>query len=352
MGFLADLTHTAASAFRALAGGPTSADWAPAALLDGDVRPFRAVRPERLAGNRLVLGAYTLWYTLPRFRMFAKIHRTDPALFDPQGPVKVLARPLPPRVADGLVLADQVACAAFTLGIAHRVTGPLHASLLFWNLSYRNSWSMIFHSDNTLVFHTLVAGFSPSADAWSVDAVIRRARTGEGAPQAHWRYGFPVEMLSAVTGIYYWLSGVAKVAGPLGWGWATGDSLRSQVAADALRKEVLGSRTSALGKRLYARKELWTATAAPSLVLELVGPLVLVHPVVARVWAVSAYGMHWGIKALMDITFRYQLTGAAYASFVPWERVGDGVSGLVSAVRGRIPDLPAGRGRERNSMGA
>ncbi|MFC7404084.1 hypothetical protein [Georgenia alba] len=283
-------------------------------------RLFEAVPPERLAGSRIVLGAYTLAYLVPRRRMFARVHRTDPVLFAPVGPVRVLRRPLPAPVADALVVAELAAGTAFTLGLWHRVTGPVHACLLLWTVSYRNSWSMIFHSDNTAVLHTLVAGFSPAADAWSVDALVR-VRRGRPVPIPDWRYGYPAHVASAVTTVAYWLAGMAKIQGPLGWRWGTGDALRSQVAADGLRKEVLGSSAAPLGKALYPYRAPWTLAAAPSLALELAAPAALLHPRIAQVWVASVFGMHWGIKALMDITFRYQLSGAAYASFVPWDRL-------------------------------
>ena len=115
--------------------------------------------------------------------------------------------------------------------VRHRVVGPEHAGLLLWTLSYRNSWSMIFHSDNNLVLHTAVLGLSPSADSLSVDAVLAHCRLD---PQLRdWRYGLPSRLINAVTTATYFVAGVAKLMGPLGWSWATGESLRSQIAAVA-----------------------------------------------------------------------------------------------------------------------
>jgi len=249
--------------------------------------------------------------------MLRQVHRTDPALFAPVGPVRALSRPLPPAVADALVTAELVATTAFTLGVRHRVTGPLHAALLLWTLSYRNSWSMVFHNDNTLVLHTLVTGLSPAADALSVDALLR-----PGSPAPHWRYGFPATVSSAVSAVSaaYLVAGLAKVRGPLGWGWASGDALRSQVAADGLRKELLGSSAAPLGVRLYRYTGLWRTMAVGSLAVELGAPLALLDRRLGRAWAGAAFGMHWGIKAVMGITFRYHLSGAAYTSFLRWPR--------------------------------
>jgi len=248
-----------------------------------DDRVFTPAPPSQPALGRIVLGAYTAHYLSRRVRMLRQVHRTDPALFAPVGPVRALSRPLPPAVADALVTAELVATTAFTLGVRHRVTGPLHAGLLLWTLFYRNSWSMVFHNDNTLVLHTLVTGLSPAADGLSVDALLRPA-----APAPHWRYGFPATVSSAVSAAAYLVAGLAKVRGPLGWGWASGDALRSQVAADGLRK--LGAPLALLDRRL------------------------------GRAWAGAAFGMHWGIKAVMGITFRYHLSGAAYTSFLRWPR--------------------------------
>ncbi|NJM08483.1 hypothetical protein HC891_23340 [Candidatus Gracilibacteria bacterium] len=59
------------------------------------------------------------------------------------------------------MVATLLANLAFMLGIGHRVSGPVFAGLLLWLLSYRNSWSMIYHNDNVLVLHALILGFSP-----------------------------------------------------------------------------------------------------------------------------------------------------------------------------------------------
>ncbi|MGC5614982.1 hypothetical protein [Georgenia sp. Z1491] len=295
-----------------------------------DRRLLPATAAARPALNRVATGAYTAYYLGRRVRMFRRVHRTDPGLFQPVGPVKILRRPLPAPVADALMYATLASDVAFTLGVRHRVTGPLHAALLTWTLSYRNSWSMIFHSDNNLVLHTAVLGVTPSADAVSVDRLLRR-RVGPtattpgpahpGAPAPSWRYAAPVRGMQAVTAVNYFLAGYAKVLGPMGWRWADGEVLRRQIAADGLRKELLGSEAAGLGIRLYDQTFLFTVSAAGSLVLELAAPLALLDRRLARLWAVSAFSMHWGIKAIMGITFRHNLSGVLYLPYFPLERL-------------------------------
>ncbi|MGC5629298.1 hypothetical protein ACPYO6_13775 [Georgenia sp. Z1344] len=319
-----------------------------------DSRILPATSAARPALNRVATGAYTAYYLGRRIKMFRRIHRTDPGLFQPVGPVKVLKRPLPAPVADALMYATIASDVAFTLGVKHKVTGPLHAALLTWSLSYRNSWSMIFHSDNNLVLHTIVLGATPSADAVSVDALLARRSASvvpspsvralparviparvlpermvparprpavSTAPAPSWRYAAPVRGMQAVTAVNYFLAGYAKVTGPLGWRWADGEVLRRQIAADGLRKELLGSEAAGLGIRLYDQTFLFKVSAAGSLVLELAAPLALLDRRLARLWAVSAFSMHWGIKAIMGITFRHNLSGVLYLPYFPLEKL-------------------------------
>jgi hypothetical protein len=208
----------------------------------------------------------------------------------------------------------------FILGWRHRYTAPVFALLFLWVLSYRNSWSMIYHSANLVVLHVLILGLTPAADALSLDA-WRRRRAGAQNPVESWRYGWPIKLICAVTVATYLLSGVAKVAGPLGWSWATADALRSQVAADSLRKEVLGDSGSPLFYTLYDREWVFGVLAVGSLAMELGAPLVLLNRRLGHVWAVTAFLMHWGIFAVMGITFAYQLSGVCFVSFFPVERL-------------------------------
>jgi hypothetical protein len=127
--------------------------------------------------------------------------------------------------------------------------------------------------------------------------------------------------MQAVTATTYFVSGVAKVKGPLGWSWARGESLRSQIAADGLRKELLGSHAAGAGVRLYRHTALFRLLATGSLALELVAPLTLLDRRLARLWAVSAFGMHWGIRLIMGIRFRHHMSGVVYAPFFPVERL-------------------------------
>lgn len=285
-----------------------------------------AARPGLL---RLLLGVYTLYYIGKRYRMLLRIAASDPGLFQPVGVARGMERPLPLPIFRGLLHATLVANVAFLLGWRHRVSGPLFAGLLLWLLCYRNSWSMIYHNDNTLVLHALILGLTPAADALSLDALRGQGVSPADLPAAlrallqgeeHWQYGWPLQLVNAVTVATYFLSGVAKVAGELGWGWAGGEVLRSQIAVDGLRKELFGDRAAPLAYTLYQQVGLFRVLAVGSLVAELGAPLALLHRRGGQLWAANAFALHWGIYALMKITFRYQLVGLPFVPFFAAER--------------------------------
>ena len=109
---------------------------------------------------------------------------------------------------------------------------------------------------------------------------------------------------------------MAKVAGPLGWSWAGGDSLRKQLLVDAIRKDLLGGDLSPLAIFLGGQTWLFLALGVATLVLELGAPVALFSRPAARIWVVALLLFHWGIFFAMGLTFRYPLTGLAFASFV------------------------------------
>lgn len=244
----------------------------------------------RIGLVRALVGGYTLHYLARRRLLLRGVVRTEPGLFAPVGPVRVLHQPVPPAVADALNDATLVTTALFMLGAGGPVTSRVHAALLTWTLAYRNSWSMIFHSDNLLVLHTLALSAGRAADAVSVDVAL----AGQAVPAAHERYGWPLALMNATTTVAYLIAGVAKVAGESGWGWARGDGLRRQVAIDGLRKEVYGSHASPLAYRLYPHRRLFTAMAVGSLAVELGAPLALADRRLGRLWRWAPSGCTGG----------------------------------------------------------
>lgn len=272
-----------------------------------------AAKPIRPAILRLGTGAFTLWNNSRRRAMFHELNRQHESMFAPVGPVRILRRPLPPKVANALFDAAQVTNMMTTLGIAHRVTGPVNAVLQLWTLSYRNSWGMVFHNDNMALMHQMVLGTSRSADALSIDSLVRDKSL---SPQRSARSygGIPTAMNIASCAVYF-ISGVAKVRSPQGWKWATGNTLRDQIAADAVRKEAFGTPAPEAAADLYNARGFFTLAGVGALTIELGAPLSLANQRLGQVFSVAAWGMHVGIRYIMGIKFSYNTSGVSYLPY-------------------------------------
>ena len=292
---------------------------------------FAEAPATRLALLRLLIGGYALLYVGFRFEDFLEVAGASASLFEPVGAARFLGAPIPVEAFRALLALTLIANVAFLVGWRHRYTGPLFAALLLWVMSYRHSWSMVYHSHNLLVLHVLILGLVPAADALSLDSLRRwplaarrsallstwRARDPAGAGE----YGYPIRLICAITVATYLLAAVAKVAGPLGWSWADGEALRSQVGFDALRKDLLGSGAPPMAAFLFGHLWLFTAIGVGSLAIEMAAPVALFGRRLGWLWAIGAFLMHWGIAFIMGISFLYHLSGVAFASFFDLDRL-------------------------------
>jgi len=282
---------------------------------------FEPAPPARLALLRIFVGVYLCWYLVPELDDFVKIAQSDPRLFAPVG--VVLHGPVGIELFKWLLQGTLLGAVFFTLGLGHRIVAPLFACLLLWLFCYRQSWSMIYHSDNLVVLHVIVLAVARSADIFSLDAFLRRLRK-PATPLVYpdsWHHGWPVKLMCALTVSVYFVTAVAKLAGPLGLNWVSGQALRSQMAVDAIRKEVLGAAPNPVAYGLYDQLTLFTILAAGSMAMEFFAPLALLNRRLGRIWAFNTFLMHWGILLVMRITFHYQLSGLLFASFFRVERI-------------------------------
>ena len=283
---------------------------------------FADMPSSRLAIIRILVGSYALYYLGTRRDMLLELASSPEYLFRPVGPFRFLGGPMAPEVFAVLLYSTLVLGAGFVIGWKQRFVGPTFAVLLLLTFSYRNSWSMIYHSHNLVVIHALVLGFARSADALSLDAWRRGLpMRPQGATASHWRYGWPINLMCVLTAGTYFLAGVAKVKSELGWAWAGGLSLRDQIAVDAIRKEVFGSSGAPLAYTLYDYVWLFTLLGVGSLIIELGAPAALLRRRWGYAWVLVTISLHWGILFVMGITFRYQLSGIIFASFLPLELV-------------------------------
>jgi hypothetical protein len=313
---------------------------------------FAPMPATRLAAVRIIVGLFAVWYCGRRIDLYHDVARTDPALFAPIGITSWMGAPMPPEWFDWIVICMMGLITAFLFGWKYRWTAPALAIVSLWVITYRNSWSMIYHSENAMWLQILVLSLAPAADRWSLDAWLRRSRDGvhrlsSDSPGESGAYGWPLRLMAMGTAVTYFLAGVAKVAGESGWSWAMGESLRRQIAVDGLRKELFGSHAPELAYLLYDHLWLFTLLGVGTLVLELGAPLWVIHRAIGKLWAVQTWAMHVGIWLIMGIRFEYCLTGVIFACLFDVEKP---VNKMCSVVNRLFAIFAARREREGAPM--
>lgn len=276
---------------------------------------------ERLGVLRWALGLYVLQDLIRMRRAVLALAPGDPTLWEPVGVTTLLPGPLSANtwhlVHDSTILVGVL----WTLGLFWRAVGPAFAAGLLFVWTYRVSWQMVYHVHHLPMLHVLVLSVGPSAAALSVDA-----RFGERWAALRWNSadtGWVVRLVCVVTTLVYALAGIAKLQ-MAGWGWMDGHNLVDQISYDAIYKAVLApprDQPSPLVSWAWNHPQLMALFATSALFLELGAPLVLVNRHLARAWALGAIGMHWGIHAFMNLVFPYPISGVAFLSFFPLERL-------------------------------
>jgi hypothetical protein len=270
-----------------------------------------AAPARRLAVVRIAVGTFaTLWLAGISIDLLTRAG-FDPARFHPVGLAAWTGRVAPAVVATALA-GTMALGVAWVLGLRHRVLGPVFALGLAWLLSYRNSWGHLSHGEHLLVLHVAVLALAPAADAL-------RLRSRAPEPPDDPRYGWPLRLLALVTVSTYAIAGLAKLRGA-GWAWLSGDTVRLQVANEALRVGLVGGTVSPLATWLVPHAWLFAIAAWGTIALELGAPLALVGGRVRTAWIAGAWSMHLGIAAVMGIVFTYPLSGVAFVGLAAAER--------------------------------
>ncbi len=299
---------------------------------------FSPMPAERLAAVRCCVGLFALWYFARRIGLYSEVARGQATHFDPVGLAGFLTAPIPPFIVDLMFAVMLLLIVCFIVGWKYRITAPLLALLSLFLISYRNSWSMIYHTDNAMWLQLFILSMAPAADRISWDSwrrvrrhqLVSNDQPSHNATQVNTqlssvgnggeRYGWPLRLMALATGITYFLAGIAKVASESGWGWALGEPMRMQVAVDGLRKELFGSQAPELAFFLYEHVWLFTLAGIGTLILELGAPIFVINRRIGRLWAVATYGMHVGIWVVMGITFEYCLSGVIFAFLFDLEK--------------------------------
>lgn len=279
---------------------------------------FQPLPPARLAILRISSGCLSLWYLVARYDMLMRFPANSRSMYEPVGLMQFGTEPFSAVTFSILLWATIGFNILYILGWKFRYTGPVFAVLLLVFFSYRNSWSMIYHNYNLLVLHIFIIGFAASGDALSVTG--KQNKSPGIKPVAHWQYGWPVKLICLITALSYFISGIAKLTGDLAWDWLSGQAMRSQVAVDSLRKNVMGEETSPVFDLLYTHTWFFFFVGIATMVVELGAPFILHKKRLILTWVLLAFMMHWGIFFIMGIKFYHHMTGIIFLPFLEPEK--------------------------------
>ena len=290
---------------------------------------FEAASPDNLGLCRIILyGVMFLFYVLTP-RLFPSWGYLQD--FAPWGSVsRVFWRPvwlfsllhLPLVSTQALAVMQIVWRAALLLsciGLFTRISTAISFALGLYLFGVPASFGKIHHMDHVLIFAFLIMAFSHCGDAWSIDALIRKARVGASREPSvtSGEYTWPVRMIWAVMAMIYFAAGVSKVRHS-GFEWINSDNMSIFLISHAYHianAEPLTSWGPVLARGVWIPRLM----AASAMTLELTLPFALFSRPARRVLVPGVAAIQFGIALLMGPNF-YQLI-LCQLLWVPWDRV-------------------------------
>lgn len=183
-----------------------------------------------------------------------------------------------------------------TIGLFSRVTVPVSALLAVYFYLIPNLHGSIGHGMHVHVLSALVVAASPSGDALSIDALIRRWR-GLPAPAPSHAYTVPVRFCWLLLGTMYLFPGLWKL-------WEAGDLW---LEGTKLRVEILGKMAEHPDNHALLRIDKWPWVMAIAGTMTLVFEIGFFFALFnrrTRVFAgIAGVAFHIGVLLLMSIEF-------------------------------------------------
>lgn len=272
----------------------------------------------RLAILRILVAGYATSFVVLRWPSFWNGASLGERQLEGVGVLWWLTNRPDPTLMHALLIITVCAGVLVTLGLRHRVTGPVFAVLFLVVTTYRLSFGHVIHTEHLVAVHLLVIGFSRAGDALT-------PRRSPPSPDRDVPdqdiYGWPVKVMACATVVAYTLAGWAKIDHG-GLDWLVGDVLRNQVAYDNLRKVLLGSDHSVIGAHIIGYRWIFPPFAVLTVAVELLAFVTLLGRTRLTVaWVFAAWAFHVAVLATMAIAFPYQLTAIAYAPLLPVEHI-------------------------------
>jgi hypothetical protein len=290
---------------------------------------FQAASPDNLGLCRIVLfGTMFLYYMImPRlFPSWGYLENFVPwgsvsrVFWSPVWLISVLH--LPPastEVLETVQIAWRASLLFSCVGLFTRVSTAISFGFGLYLFGVAASFGRIHHTEHILIFSFLIMACSRCGDAWSIDALIRKAKA-PAIPETRemsGEYTWPVRLIWVVIALIYFAAGISKLRHS-GFEWITSDSMSNYLISHAYHISVTDPLTSwgpALTRTVVIPKML----AAFGMILELALPIALFSRRARWVLAPSVALMQLGVAVLLGPNF-YQIT-ICQLLWVPWDHV-------------------------------
>lgn len=255
------------------------------------------------------------WHFWPGLRVeeYASFAAFRSSAWYPVSFFKVWSIPLfDASVLEAMSVAANVLALCALLGFAYPLSAGGSALLALYLRGVPQNFGKVNHSDNLLIFALLVFAFAKAADAWSVDAVLRR-RLWKKKPRASpsGEYRWPIRFLSLLIVTMYGAAGASKLLNS-GWDWALSDSFRLLL----LRHHFTHSPPTQIGVWIAESPQLCKALALAALLIELSAPLALLSKWLHRLLLPALFALQVGIWLLLGVKFSAMLP--LFLCVLPW----------------------------------
>ena len=213
-------------------------------------------------------------------------------------------------VLESISNVNTAASGCALLGLMYGFTAPVAATAsLYQNWVVQSSGKA---NHGGLLFTTVlfVIAFSRAADAWSIDALVRRLR-GKPGPRPSAAYRWPTTFIGALVATQYGAAGLSKLIHS-GWQWGLSGQLRWRL----LSHQFTHSPPTRIGVALARSLPLCRVLGTSALLLELSSPLALLNKWAFRVIMPSLALLQLCIWLMMGVYFREMIP--IFACLLPW----------------------------------
>ena len=208
----------------------------------------------------------------------------------------------------GYVNTAAAGCAL--VGLLYGLSGPVAATVNLYQNWVVQSSGKANHGGLLFTSVLFVIALSRAADAWSVDALIRRLR-GKPAPRPSAAYRWPTTFIGALVATQYGAAGLSKLIHS-GWQWGLSGQLRWRL----LSHQFTHSPPTRIGVSLARSLTLCRVLGTSALLLELSSPLALLNKWAYRVIIPSLALLQLCIWLMMGVYFREMVP--IFACLLPW----------------------------------